>query len=137
MEFVITNHALERFQERYPASRESPETVLLRLCSEARRLREKTASGHTVYEVAGMRFIGDVSGGRCVVVTVLSPDDLFEEGDDLLGAVEDYAAECAAARARLAAEAEKLLKEKTRAERVAGAIASAYHRTVRALKELG
>lgn len=136
MKVEITNHALERFVERGGLLFPDPEGRLVELAQNARVLREKTASGHLLLEVEGLRLVCDRIQGGVLVVTVLRASDAESEGDNVLAAAEDYSAEAAQTLQRLVAEEERLTHETRRAELVFAALQKARNSVRKAIRQL-
>jgi hypothetical protein len=136
MKVEVTNHSMERFVERGGLLYPDPEGELVQLVQQAKVLREKTASGHLLLEVAGLRFVCDRIPAGVVVVTVLREGDAEAPGDGVLAAAEDYAAEAAQTMARLVAEEERLTHETRRAELVFAALQKARNSVRKAIRQL-
>lgn len=136
MKVEVTNHALERFVERGGLLYPDPEHAIRDHVARGVVLRQRTASGHSVVEAGGLRFVCDQKPHTLVVVTVLREGDAEEEGDNVLAAAEDYSAEAAQTLQRLVAEEERLTHETRRAELVFAALQKARNQVRKAIQQL-
>jgi hypothetical protein len=130
----LTNHAIERFLERFPlVAGSDPEANLLSVAGRAVLLRERTARGHDVYQWEEIRLVCDTAPGKLVVITVLHKSHGSEQGRYGAEALAEARAETLG---RLTLEAERLRTEAERALKIAGHLQSAHARVLRAIRSL-